>query len=73
VGEMDMPKFMVIFRISSVETDRESIRLPSLQMGFKPDTSQMPAGWISAMSTHFMKQFSVTTQIKKFIWILTQN
>jgi hypothetical protein len=67
---MDMPKFKVIFRISSVETeetDRESIRLPSLQMGFKPDTSQIPVGWISAVSTHFMKQFSVTTQMKKFI------
>jgi hypothetical protein len=55
---IDMSQFKVIFRISSVETQethRESMRLPSFQMGFKPDTSQMPVGWISAVSTHFVK------------------
>jgi hypothetical protein len=58
VGGMDIPKFKGIFRISSVgteETHRESIRLPSFQKGFKPDTSQMPIGWIPAVLTHFMK------------------
>jgi hypothetical protein len=66
--EMDMPQLKVVFRISSAETEathRESAGLPSFQMGFKPDTSQMSVGWIFALSTHFMKQFRVTTQMKK--------